>query len=148
MSNYQTYQLYKMDVHHISQFEPRKEGLKVLTNAIAEKMEQRGFSRVEEDPDLILNVGVTIAQETQTRETDIRDAPMYIGQRRYSWQSEEIVVRTYHEGTVVLDMVDGERNEMIWQAVVKGVLSEKRNKNDKKIRKGVEKLFKKFPGMP
>ena len=148
ISQYKTFQLYKLDVNHTPLFEPRKEGLRLLTGAITEKMQERGFTAVEEDPDIILNVGVTIAQETQTRETDIRDAPMYIGQRRYSWHAEEIVVGTYNEGTVVLDMVDGEKNEMIWQAVVKGVLAEKRSKNEKKIRKGVDKLFKKFPQSP
>ena len=147
-SQYKTFQLYKLDVNHTPLFEPRKEGLKLLTDAIVEKMEERGFTPVEVDPDIILNVGVTIARETQTRETDIRDAPMYIGQRRYSWHAEEIVVGTYNEGTVVLDMVDGKKNEMVWQAVVKGVLAEKRSKNEKKIRKGVEKLFRKFPQEP
>ena len=147
-SQYKTFQLYKLDVNHTPLFEPRKEGLKLLTDAIVEKMEERGFTPVEVDPDIILNVGVTIARETQTRETDIRDAPMYIGQRRYSWHAEEIIVGTYNEGTVVLDMVDGKKNEMVWQAVVKGVLAEKRSKNEKKIRKGVEKLFRKFPQEP
>ena len=148
LSQYKTFQLYKLDVNHTPLFEPRKEGLELLTSTISKKMEERGFTSVEEDADIILNVGVTIAQETQTRETDIRDAPMYIGQRRYSWRAEEIVVGTYNEGTVVLDMVDGKKNEMIWQGVVKGVLVKKQSKNEKKIRKGVDKLFKKFPQTP
>jgi hypothetical protein len=44
-----------------------------------------------------------------------------------------------------MDMVSSKDNEMIWQAVSSGILEKKREKNTKKIVKGVKKLFKKFP---
>ena len=145
LSKYTTFQIHKLDVNHLPEFEPRKEGLNQLIGAITNEMETRGFEKVSGNPDLFLNIGVKITEEVQTRETDIRDAPVYMGQRNYSWKSEEIVVNTYNEGTVVLDIVDTEKNEMIWQGVVKGVLSQKRSKNEKRINRAVEKLFKKFP---
>ena len=69
----------------------------------------------------------------------------YIGQRNYHWEAEEIVYYTYSEGTVTLDLVDLKNDELIWQAVSKGALDKKREKNNKKIAKAIKKLFKKFP---
>jgi hypothetical protein len=145
-ATFKTFQVYALDVKSYPEFEPKKEGLNLLITEINKQMEMRGYQKVKENPDLLINIGVVISKEKQTRETDIRDAPKYIGQRNYHWESEEIVVGTYIEGSVVLDMIDAKTEEMIWQAVSKGVISDKkREKNRKKITKGVAKLFKKYP---
>ncbi len=144
-SKYNTYQIYSLDVTNTPEFEPKKTGLNLLIGEINKQMKARGYEKVKEKPDLIINLGVAITAEVQTRQTDIRDAPMYIGQRNYHWESEEIVVQKYIEGTVTLDLVDTSKNEMIWQAVSAGTLSKKREKNKKKIVRAVQKLFKKYP---
>jgi hypothetical protein len=144
-SKFKTYQVYSLDVVTIPEFEAKKEGLTLLIMEIDKQMKARGFEKVKENPDLLINLGVDIGEETQTRQTDFRDAPIYMGQRNYHWESEEIVVRKYIEGTVTLDLVSSQDNEMIWQAVGTAVLEKKREKNKKKIVKGVMKMFKKFP---
>ena len=144
-SKYKTYQIYGLDVKNIPEFEPKKTGLNLLIVEINKQMNARGYKKVAENPDLMINLGVAITAEVQTRESNLRDAPRYMGQRNYHWESEDIVVREYTEGTVTLDLVDNTENKMIWQAVSAGVLSEKREKNKKKIVKAVQKLFKKYP---
>lgn len=144
-SKYKTFQVYSLDVMSIPEFEPKKEGLNLLIGEINNQMVSRGYQKVKENPELIINIGVNISEEARTRETDLRDAPVYMGQRNYHWKSEEIVIGSYTEGTVTLDIVDTARNEMIWQAISSGALQEKREKNRKKIIKGVKKLFKKYP---
>jgi len=144
-SKYSTYQIYELDVKNIPEFEPKKSGLSLLIIEIHKQMNARGYKKVKENPDLIINIGIAITKEVQTRETTLRDAPIYTGQRNYHWESEEIVVQRYIEGTVTLDLVDTSKNEMIWQALSSGVLSKKREKNRKKIVKAVKKLFKKYP---
>lgn len=130
---YETYQIYELDVKNIPEFEPKKAGLNLLIEEINKQMIARGYKKVTENPDLIINLGLAIAKEVQTRETNLRDAPRYIGQRNYHWESEEVVVRKYMEGSVTLDLVDNSKSEMIWQAVSAGILSKKREKNKKKI---------------
>ena len=144
-SKYKTYQVYSLEVTNIPEFEPKKAGLNLLIEEIHKQMAARGYEKVSENPDLIINLGISITKEEQTRETDLKDAPRYVGQRNYHWESEEIVIRTYTEGTVTLDLVDKASNEMIWQAVAAGALEKKREKNQKKIVKGAKKLFKKYP---
>ncbi|MCE2613255.1 DUF4136 domain-containing protein [Flavobacteriaceae bacterium D16] len=143
---FKTFQVYSLDVKSYPEFKPNEEGLNLLISEINKQMEIRGYQKVNADPDLLINIGVVISKEQQTRETDIRDAPMYIGQRNYHWESEEIVVGTYTAGSVVLDIINTITDEMVWQAVSKGVISDKKpEKNKKKITKGVAKLFKKYP---
>ena len=144
-SKYNTYQIYSLEVTSIPEFEPKKTGLNLLIVEINKQMVARGYEKVSENPDLIINLGASVTEEEQTRETGIREAPRYIGQRNYHWESEEIVIGRYKEGTVTLDLVDTASNEMIWQAVASGILEKKQEKNEKKIVKVVKKLFKKYP---
>ena len=144
-SSYQTYQIEDVEVTDIPEFEAKKEGLDLLTAEINKQMQARGYEKVNENPNLIINLGVNISKEVQTRETDIRTAPIYTGQRNYYWEAEEVVVSKYIEGTVTLDLVDVSKNEMIWQAISAGVLEKKQDKNKKKIVRSVQKLFKKYP---
>ena len=147
LSKYKTFKIVKLDIKTLPELEPRQEAIRLLMQEISNNMVTRGFQSTDgEDADLLINLGVTVTEEVTTRETDLRDAPRYVGQRNYSWQSEEIVVGVYKQGTVVMDLVDSEKGEMIWQAVVSSVINEKkREKNNKRITKGVQKLFKKFP---
>lgn len=144
-AKYKTFQIYSLDVKSIPEFEPKKSGLNLMLVEIIEHMESRGFVKVLENPDLIINVGVSIVSKEQTRQTDVRDAPVYMGQRNYKWEAQEVVIGTYTEGTVTLDLVDAQSDKMIWQVVGASVLSEKREKNRKRVTKGVNKMFKKFP---
>jgi hypothetical protein len=60
---------------------------------------------------------IVVKEQVQTRQTDFRTdgLPRYMGQRRYSWKSEEIVVGKYREGTLMIDLVDAVNNKMVWQ---------------------------------
>jgi hypothetical protein len=144
--SYKTYKINKLDVKTYPEFEPKKEGLNTLVFEIEKQMNGLGFSQAVTDaPDLLLNIGVVITPVERTRETGLRDAPLYGGQRNYHWEREEVVFYKYAEGAVTLDLVDVEKNELIWQVVSKDALEKKREKNKKKIEKAVKKIFKKFP---
>jgi hypothetical protein len=142
---YKTYQVYGLNVTTIPEFEPKKESLNFLIAEIGKQMTARGYQKVKDNPDLILNIGVVVSAEQKTRQTDIRDAPRYMGERNYHWESEEIVVQNYNEGTVILDVVESENNKLIWQAVSKGMISPSIDKNKIRITKAVKKMFNKYP---
>lgn len=144
-SKFKTFNVNDLDIKNVSEFEPKKEGINILIEEINNQMISRGYEKVNENPDLIINIGIVITNEEQTRETDLRDAPIYIGQRNYHWESEEVIVRKYIEGTATLDIVSSKDNELIWQAISSAILEKKQEKNKKKIVKAVKKLFKRFP---
>ncbi len=119
-------------------------GMALLKAAIEREFNARGIQR-SENPDLLVNIGIVVSEEEQTYETNIRDAPAYTGQRRYTWESEEIVVGTYAQGTLVLEAFDAASDLLLWQASGSGVLPKKEKKLDSSIRKGVGELFETFP---
>lgn len=69
------------------------------------------------------------------------DAPVYIGQRNYHWESEEIVVNRYKEGMVTVHFVDRETNKLVCEGIASAVIVEKDQAVRKNISEGVRKLF-------
>ncbi|MBD2756002.1 DUF4136 domain-containing protein [Spirosoma validum] len=121
-----------------------------VKRAVATELTNRGYQQIASNQigtsaDLLINIGGIVREKTQTRETTIYEAPRYIGQRRYHWQSQEVPVGTYQEGAVNIHIVDAQRNNLLWDAVVSSVLR-KGNVTPDQIQEGVHQLFAKFPG--
>lgn len=142
--DYKTYNFYKMNIDNGTTLEPEKANLELLLNEINSKMKARNYKRTE-NPDLMINIGIVVTEEVQTRETSLSDAPRYMGQRNYHWQSEEVVVGYYNNGSVAIDLVDTKKNTLVYHAVAKSVLSKKKEKNQKKIKEAVQKIFNQLP---
>lgn len=121
-----------------------------VKQAVAAEMVKRGYQQTGDNrttarPDLLVNLGAVIKEKTQTRPTTINEAPLYIGQRRYSWRSQEVPVGTYNEGTVSLHVVDAQRNALVWDVAVSSVLN-RRSVTPEQVGEAVAKVFEKFPG--
>ena len=116
-----------------------------VKQAVATELKNRGYQPTADNPDLLVNIGAVVKEKTQTRQTNIREAPLYTGQRRYHWQSQEVPVNTYQEGTVSLHVVDAQKNDLIWNVAVSSVLTQRRV-TPLEVGKAVAKAFEKFPG--
>lgn len=122
-----------------------EESIKQLKDAVTAQMKAKGYAPAT-NPDLLINMGVVLQEEQQTRQTDFRtDRPRYMGQRRYSWKSEEIVVGTYKTGTLDFHLIDAAQKNMVWQATLQGIIPDKAEKIQATILEGVKQLFEKFP---
>ena len=122
-------------------------GIQLLKAAISKEMQSLGYHQ-SENPDLWVNIGIMVEEKVQTRQTDIREAPVYIGQRRYHWESEEVVVDKYEQGTVSIDIIDTRKMERIWEGVAAGTLSSDGAKLENRINKAMQMLFDKYPMSP
>ena len=62
----------------------------------------------------------------------------------------QTVAREYREGTLILDVVDGESNQLVWRGTAEARLSERMGagKSQKLINKAVDKLLADFPPEP
>lgn len=116
-----------------------------IKKAVAAELTNRGYQQTSDNPDLLVNIGAVVNEKTQTRQTTIYEAPIYTGQRRYRWQSQEVPVGTYQEGTVNLHIVDAQRNALIWDVAVSSVLA-KKGVTSAQINEAVHKVFARFPG--
>ena len=54
------------------------------------------------------------------------------------------IEQDYQEGTLIIEMYDGTK-QLVWRDSTESVLSDKADKNEKNLDKGVAKMFKNFP---
>ncbi|MDO7849177.1 DUF4136 domain-containing protein [Hymenobacter sp. M29] len=144
---YKTYNFMDVTARNAAALPSPGNGIETLKQAIGREMERRGY-QLAASPDLLVNIGVVTQDKVQTRETDLHDAPIYLGQRNYHWQSQDVVVGRYEEGTATVEIVDAARQELIWQGSVKSILSPKADKLAKQIDATVAALFEKYPVLP
>lgn len=120
---YKTYNFGDLDIKN-EPFGNYQKNLRFLTSAIDRGMQAKGFQRGASNPDLLINLGLSITEEIETRQTTIKDAPYQVRYsatgtygRSYSYQNSEIEVDRYKEGKVSFDLVDVKKNELIWQGL-------------------------------
>lgn len=116
-----------------------------VKQAVGIELRNRGYQPTKDNPDLLVNLGAVVKERTQTRQTTIQEAPFYTGQRRYHWQSQEVPVSNYEEGTVNLHIVDAQKNALVWDIAVSSVLN-RHSLSTEQVNKAVTKVFDKFPG--
>lgn len=146
LSQYQTFNFYEVDAQGGTQSIDYNHSVEMLKTEIAKQLTRRGLTQRTEQPDLLVNLGIVVEEKVQTRQTNYRtDAPRYIGQRRYSWRSEEVEVGRYKEGTVTVHLIDRAQNKLMWLGVAAGVIPHNLKKRQEDIAEGAEKLFNRLP---
>ncbi|MEO6932521.1 MAG: DUF4136 domain-containing protein, partial [Chitinophagaceae bacterium] len=124
LNSYKTFDFFTVEAKGDTSTSRFGDRVNKLEDAIALEMQHRGYLLSKTNPDLLVNIGIVVNEEVQTRQTDFRtDAPKYIGQRRYSWKSQDVEVGRYREGTVTVHLVDNRQNKMVWRGAVQGVIS-------------------------
>ena len=145
-TQYKTFDFYQLDASGDTLSTKFSSRTKSMEYAIEQEMIAKGYTHTNTNPDLLFNIGIVVEEKTQTRQTDFRtDAPRYIGQRNYSWKSEEVPVGTYREGTVTVDLVDRNTNQRVWDGVAREIIPNRDDRVEKAIATGVKLLLKEVP---
>lgn len=145
LSDYETFDFYTVDISGDAS-PSYNERVGWIKDEIAKQLTQKGLTQTSASPDLLLNIGIVLEEKEQTRETTIMDAPRYAGQRNYHWESEEVVVNHYKEGTVSVDFVDTKTNSRVCEAVASAVVVKNDATAKKNIASGVTKVLEKIAG--
>ncbi|MGV3586162.1 MAG: DUF4136 domain-containing protein [Adhaeribacter sp.] len=145
LTNYKTFNFYEVTTESENNDADYTNRVNILKQSIQQELARKGLSLNPTNPDLLVNIGVVTREKVQTRQTDFRtDAPRYIGQRRYSWKSQEVEVDRYREGTVTVHLVDAEKNLLVWKGAAQAIVPKKEKKLQKTVEAGVAKLFAKL----
>lgn len=94
------------------------------------------------------DVGITANGATRQARTVER---FYSGYPGWGWRwgggpgMVSTRVETYPVGTLVVDLFDAHSHQIVWRSAARQVLSDKPEKNTKKLNKAVTKMFKDFP---
>ena len=100
----------------------------------------KGLQKVQESehPDLIVVTSSGMKQQTSYNAWGT-------GGWRFGGGMGEITPETTNIGTLVVDIYDANGQKMIWRGIAQDTLSNKGEKNEKKIGKAVDKMFKQYP---
>jgi hypothetical protein len=113
-----------------------------VTDAVDRELQKKGWQKVQSDGDVaVAAVGATkTQQEYQT---------FYNGLGGWRWggfgDEATTTVQNYQVGTLVVDMFDSATKRLIWRGVATDTLSNKVSKNENRLEKAVDKMFKDFP---
>ncbi|WP_426292203.1 DUF4136 domain-containing protein [Dyadobacter endophyticus] len=146
LADYATYGFYDIEATGDTVSKNFEKNVNIIREAIAKNLQSRGLDEAR-DPGLKINIALNVREQLQTRQTDFRTdgLPRYMGQRRYSWKSEEVVTGKYREGTIVIDLVDAANNRMVWQGGASGIIPEKTKNFTEDINRVIGEVVAKIP---
>jgi len=123
----------------------------MLQNAAAREMEARGYRRAA-DPDLVINFTGRLEEKTDVESVP---APYYgpswgyrgwYGSPYGGWGGTEVTTRHYKVGTLVMDVVDRAKRQVVFQGGVEAVVTKEMQQNrEAAINKAVAHIFSKYP---
>lgn len=121
--------------------------------AVNHEMQSRGYRYSETDPDLLVNFFAN-ARDVTT----VRSRPrMYVSYGYFGYRygmysawplyADDVDTVHYRVGTANIDIVDAERNQLIWEGVAEGRLTREVMENPQPaIVSVVAELFSRYPG--
>jgi hypothetical protein len=149
LANYQTYSYY--DPLSTDVGSTRSISSQQLIAATSRELEARGLRRDDQDPDLLVNFLVATKEKIESRPT--AGPSIYYGRSRYgTWggygigigNTTEIVQRT--EGTLSVDVVDAQRDELVWEGSATGRVTDSMRENQNAvINAAIRDIFTQFP---
>lgn len=121
-----------------------------LKDATRRELKRRGYEEVEQNPTLLVNFNTNVENRTEVQSSPSASAGFYgyRGGAYGAWGGypADIYTTHYQEGTLVIDVVDAEKKQLVWQAVAQGRLSKKAIENPAaSIDALIAEMFEKYP---
>lgn len=141
MGSYSSFDFAQIDIPNDS-LVPYEEVVKILKEKISLKLKERGFVQNSSNPELRINLGVVVADEVQTRTSNVTTDPFtYAGERKYYWESREIPVNSYRKGSLTIHFVNNAGNILVWAGTISEVVPKKQEKRLATINSAVDQVF-------
>lgn len=108
---------------------------KRIRESVFLQLTSKGYVESSESPKLKVHYHIVIEDKTQVRSDS------------YSpyWIKSERDVFTYREGTLIIDLMDGQNEMLLWRGWAVSALSETDQMSEEIIRSAVAKIFLKLP---
>jgi hypothetical protein len=107
-----------------------------IKRAVNEGLEKKGLRLVDSEPDLFIAYHIGIQDYTEIRRTGT------------GWGYDRNTrVDQFQEGTFILDLIDANKDQLVWRGIAEGVLDEypTPEKMDRDVKNMVQRLLKKYP---
>lgn len=119
---------------------------KRIREAVDEQLQANGLRRVEDSPDILVATHAKMRVQEHIDSTSVGYGGRGPHDHRYSAGvgATNVTVFEIPVGTLTVDLLNGSK-EIIWRSTGEEILSNKQEKNEKKIDKLTKKMFKDYP---
>jgi hypothetical protein len=107
---------------------------KQLKSAIESEMTSRGYKLVESNPDLFVNFHTMVESKSE-----VSSYP----NNYYFWWRNDVRTINYEEGTLIVDVIDAKKDQLVWQGFTSNEL--RTQKLAESLKSAVQKVFSKYP---
>ncbi|MEQ8242747.1 DUF4136 domain-containing protein [Fulvivirga sp.] len=117
-----------------------KEAIDEMVNLIAVEMQNKGYIQGDDKSDLLVDFKIVLEEDSAIAAIVHEEAlPL--------WEHYQERDNYYHflKGTLILDIADREKGQIIWRSVTRKYLPKYPTMNTLDAKKGVEKALKDFP---
>jgi hypothetical protein len=116
-----------------------------IKNAVDAQLAAKGWTQVDSGGDVAI-VAIKTTQTQRSLQTFYDGFGGGWRWRGFGGMGEATTTeQDYKEGTLVVDLYDAKTRQLIWRGSAEDTLSNKAEKNEKNLDKGVAKMFKNFP---
>jgi hypothetical protein len=118
-----------------------------VQDSVNQQLQKKGWQLVPSGGDAVLSAIGTTQQHTELQ--TFYNGPGWGG---WGWGggfgTATTTPQQYNVGTLVVDMFDPNTKQLLWRGVAQDTLSDKPSKNQDKLDKATDKMFKNFPPKP
>jgi Domain of unknown function (DUF4136) len=116
-----------------------------IIDGVDKELAAKGFRKVEvnSDPDLLVLYHAAVGQQAELNTTSMGGWGWRWGGGMATTTIERIPV-----GQLTVDIGDAKTKKLVWMGSSSDTLSDDPDKNQKKLQKALDKMFKKFPPPP
>jgi hypothetical protein len=145
-TKYKTYKWVKLkDSPDVNQIVDQR-----IVGALDAAMTKEGLTQSESNPDLFIAYQAVLTRQQQLTTYSSGAGPGwgYGARWGYGWGGSSISTTTsdtINTGTLVVDLMDPKQEKLVFRGIGTDTLSDKPEKNTKKIQKAVTKIFEKYP---
>ena len=110
-----------------------------IASSMAGDLKSKGFR-----PATARDADILVTFYTAVRERVVINRAGWYGWGRRGWRGGATWVNSFPEGTLVIDIIDRRKRELVWRGVGQGAFSST-NPSDEKVAKRVSKILQSFP---
>jgi hypothetical protein len=122
---------------------------KRIESAVVRELTNKGLQQVEvnQQPDLLVHYWISV-KEKQRIESGGTSVGVVHGRGGYGWGAGYgggVTTYEYKQGTLILDLVEPAKKELLWRATIVGTLEDTAKENIELGNKAIMKAFENYP---
>ncbi|APD07571.1 hypothetical protein UJ101_02068 [Flavobacteriaceae bacterium UJ101] len=112
-----------------------------VINAVTAELIAKGMQPAKDNPDVIVNI---LASNKEKVDINYYNDP-YWGWYYYPWGMNQASVNQYTEGTLIIDLIDNQKNTLVWQGKGTGFRVDNIQNKAETIKEAINVIMSHYP---